>query len=84
MRPQRATLTHLRTDVSGELKKHFRDRAWGVHVVRRVQDLCLDAMAARTTLTGMLCREPTTAEIADHLDVAIEELVLSCESIDVL
>lgn len=56
----------------GELKRHFRDRTWGVHVPRRVKDACGPVATATSVLHGLLGREPTTAEVAasTHLRVA--------------
>lgn len=48
----------------GELRRHFRDRTWGVHVPRRAKDLCGAVAEATSTLQGDLGREPTLAEIA--------------------
>jgi RNA polymerase sigma-B factor len=55
--------------ISGELKRHFRDKTWGVHVPRRVQELSLEVRHASTVLTGRLSRTPTPAEIAAHLKI---------------
>jgi RNA polymerase sigma-B factor len=56
--------------ISGELKRHFRDRTWGVHVPRRIQDLTLEAGHASIALTSELSRKPTTAELAARLRVS--------------
>jgi RNA polymerase sigma-B factor len=56
--------------ISGEIKRHFRDRTWGVHVPRRVQDLTLEAGHASAALTAELSRQPTTAELAARLQVS--------------
>jgi RNA polymerase sigma-B factor len=60
--------------VCGELKRHFRDRTWGTHVPRRLQDLSLDLQRATATLTSTLQREPTIDELAGHLDVNEEQI----------
>ncbi|MEU4214152.1 sigma-70 family RNA polymerase sigma factor [Actinoplanes sp. NPDC026623] len=51
--------------ILGELKRHFRDRTWSVHVPRRLQELCLDVARARTELLQQLHHEPTAAQIAE-------------------
>jgi RNA polymerase sigma-B factor len=61
--------------ISGEIKRHFRDRTWGVHVPRRVQDLSLEVGHASTALTNTLSRSPTVGELAERLRVT-EEAVL--------
>ncbi|MDP9792728.1 RNA polymerase sigma-B factor [Catenuloplanes nepalensis] len=55
--------------IRGELRRHFRDHTWGVHVPRRLQDLGLEVKRAADMLTARLSRPPTPAEIADLLDV---------------
>ena len=53
--------------VSGELKRHFRDRTWGMHVTRRMQELGIAVRNARAAMTADLSRTPTTIEIAADL-----------------
>jgi RNA polymerase sigma-B factor len=54
----------------GELRRHFRDRAWVVRPPRSVQELCGRTDAARSALTRELRRAPSVAEIAAYLGVA--------------
>jgi RNA polymerase sigma-B factor len=56
--------------ISGEIKRHFRDKTWGVHVPRRIQDLCLEVGHASMLLTTELSRTPTVAELAANLRVS--------------
>jgi RNA polymerase sigma-B factor len=58
----------------GEIKRHFRDRTWGVHVSRRMQNLILEIDEAVAELTHTLARAPTTAEIAEEVGVDEEEV----------
>jgi RNA polymerase sigma-B factor len=60
--------------ISGEIKRHFRDRCWPVHVSRVVQDLVLAARKATSQLTQDLGRAPTEAEMARYLGVSGEDL----------
>jgi RNA polymerase sigma-B factor len=55
--------------ISGEIKRHFRDRTCAVRVARRVQDLSREIQRASPALAVDLCHEPTTAQIADYLGV---------------
>jgi RNA polymerase sigma-B factor len=66
--------------ISGEIKRHFRDRTWGVHVPRRVQDLSLEVGHASMLLTGLLSRSPTVAELAERLRVGEEAVLEALES----
>jgi RNA polymerase sigma-B factor len=79
--PERGSFTaYAVITISGELKRHFRDRTWGVHVPRRVQDLSLEVGHASMLLTGTLARTPTVGELADRLGVpeaAVREAVES-------
>lgn len=61
--------------VLGELKRHFRDRAWGMRVGRSTQETYLEVNRARETLSQVNGRSPTIAEIAREIG-ATEERVL--------
>jgi RNA polymerase sigma-B factor len=60
--------------ISGEIKRHFRDRCWPVHVKRSVQELVLEARQAAHQLTHDLGRTPTDSEMARHLGVSGADL----------
>jgi len=60
--------------IMGELRHHFRDRSWGVHVERRLQELHLRVRRANEELTAQLRRRPSQSEIAEHLGVAPDEV----------
>ena len=60
--------------ISGEIKRHFRDKCWPVHVSRSVQDLVLKARKATSQLTQDLGRAPTQSEMATHLGVSDDDL----------
>ncbi|MBN1174138.1 MAG: SigB/SigF/SigG family RNA polymerase sigma factor [Micromonosporaceae bacterium] len=61
--------------ISGELKRHFRDRCWAVQVPRRQQELRLRISRSRDDLTQRLGRSPTPSDIACHLGVAEEQIL---------
>ncbi|MBR7830237.1 SigB/SigF/SigG family RNA polymerase sigma factor [Actinospica sp. MGRD01-02] len=65
--------------IIGEIKRYFRDATWGVHVPRRMQELSGALRKATDTLVHELGREPTIAELAEHLGADPEEIV---EAID--
>jgi RNA polymerase sigma-B factor len=60
--------------ISGEIKKHFRDKRWQVRVSRPVQELLLDMRGAAEKLTHELGRHPSDAELAGRLGVTAEEV----------
>ncbi len=66
--------------ILGELRRHFRDHTWGVHVPRRAKELRPAVNAAREELNGTLGRSPTIAEIAKHLDVPEDAVLESLEA----
>jgi RNA polymerase sigma-B factor len=66
--------------ISGELKRHFRDRTWGVRVPRRVQELYLVTAEAMDALTNTLGRSPTIAEVAERIGASEEDVVEALEA----
>ena len=58
--------------VSGEIKRHFRDRRWQVRVKRSAQELVLEMRTATADLSQQLQRTPTESEIAQKLGVDVE------------
>jgi RNA polymerase sigma-B factor len=60
--------------VSGEIKRHFRDKRWQVRVGRPAQELRLRIRAALGELTQQLARTPGTAELAQYLHVSEAEV----------
>jgi RNA polymerase sigma-B factor len=65
---------YARPCISGELKRHFRDKRWQVHVRRPVQELMLQARQATWQLAQELGRTPAESDIARHLGVSADEL----------
>jgi RNA polymerase sigma-B factor len=60
--------------VSGEIKRHFRDKRWQVHVKRSLQELRLELRNVASDLTNALGRMPTDAELAQHLNISNEDV----------
>jgi RNA polymerase sigma-B factor len=60
--------------VSGEIKRHFRDRRWQVRVKRSAQELVLEMRTATADLSQQLQRTPTDDELARHLRVDAEDI----------
>jgi RNA polymerase sigma-B factor len=56
--------------ITGELKRHFRDKGWSVRVSRRVQELHQVISRAEPDLAQRLRRSPTVADLANHLRIS--------------
>lgn len=61
--------------IVGALKRHFRDASWGIRVPRSLQELVLEIRAASGELTQRCGRSPTPTEFADHLHVAVNDIL---------
>ena len=61
--------------ISGEIKRHFRDKRWQVHVKRSTQELRLELRRARSDLTQRLARSPRPEELASYLGVSDADLL---------
>lgn len=66
--------------ILGELRRYFRDSCWAVRVPRRLQELSLQASDTKDHLTAELGRSPTTAEIAERLDVSEDEILQALDA----
>jgi RNA polymerase sigma-B factor len=64
----------------GELRRHFRDATWPVHVARRGQELHLAMSAAAERLGQDLGRSPTPAELATAMGVTVEDVLHATEA----
>lgn len=60
--------------ILGELKRHFRDHGWNVHVPRGMQELALQVDRTRREMTERLGRQPSAAELAARLEVSEERI----------
>lgn len=63
--------------ILGEMKRHFRDTTWAVHVPRRLQELRLELAKARDHLTTASDTTPTIAEYAAYLEIS-QDAVIEC------
>ena len=60
--------------ISGEIKRHFRDKRWQVHVERSMQELVLRVREATRGLTQQLGHQPSDGEVASYLQITEAEL----------
>jgi RNA polymerase sigma-B factor len=69
--------------ITGEIKRHFRDHMWTLHVPRRVQDLRNRVRFASQDLSANLSgRRPTVAEIAEHANISEEDAKVGLEALE--
>src|SRR5690348_18486868 len=69
--------------VTGEIKRHFRDHMWTLHVPRRVQDLRNRVRQASKELSQTIPgRRPTVAEIAEHARMSEEDVLVGLEALE--
>lgn len=61
--------------ILGELKRHFRDRGWSVHVPRGVQERILKVEGALAEMPGRLGRSPSVHEVAKRLAMRDEQIL---------
>src|ERR687886_2911542 len=64
----------------GELKRHFRDKGWSVHVPRATQELVLKVSEALSTLPGKLGRSPRPRDIAEAIGAPVEDVLEAMEA----
>jgi RNA polymerase sigma-B factor len=67
--------------MSGELRRHFRDRSWNVRPPRDLQEWALATERAITALTLDLGRSPTIDEIAERSGLSAEAVLEAREAL---
>jgi RNA polymerase sigma-B factor len=65
---------YARPCISGEIKRHFRDKRWQLRVSRPVQELVLQVRDAAEPLAQQLGRTPTGSDLARHLGISGDEV----------
>jgi len=75
--PERGSdfLAYAMPTIKGELRRHFRDAGWMVRPPRRIQELQARLWVAEAELTQSLQRSPTPSEVAEHLDVELDDVI---------
>jgi RNA polymerase sigma-B factor len=61
--------------ILGELRRHFRDTGWALHVPRDLQELAVRVNGAVEELGDSLGRPPGVAELGAHLGVSPEQVL---------
>jgi RNA polymerase sigma-B factor len=66
--------------ILGELKRHFRDKGWSLHVPRDLQERTLAVSRATEVLSKELGRSPKVREVAEHLGCSVEQVLEAQEA----
>jgi RNA polymerase sigma-B factor len=72
--------TFATATILGELKHHFRDTRWSIHVPRSVQEAYLRVKEATDGLSQELGRSPSLLEIAERAGLGEEQVVQALEA----
>jgi RNA polymerase sigma-B factor len=80
--PQRGAsfATFAGRTMEGELKRSLRDRAWAVRPPRAAQERYLELRRREEELAHRLGRLPTVAEIADAMEVTVDDVLEAVEA----
>ncbi len=62
------------------MKRYFRDLGWSVHVPRGAQERALKVEEVQRKLTASHGRPPTVAQLAEYMELSIEDVLDSLEA----
>jgi RNA polymerase sigma-B factor len=65
--------------ITGELKRHLRDRTWSMRVPRSLQENYLNVMVAVEELTGERSESPSMTAVAARCGLPVERVVEAAE-----
>jgi RNA polymerase sigma-B factor len=66
--------------ILGELKRYLRDSGWAIHVPRSLQERALKVEQAQRQLATQSGRTPTFNELAEYLEISIEDVLEAAEA----
>ena len=61
--------------VRGEILRYFRDHTWATHVPRGLKNLTMEIRRVTGPMAQQLGRAPRPSELAERLDVGVEEVL---------
>ena len=67
--------------ILGELKRHFRDKGYPVHLPRGLQELTLKVQEAETVLSARTGSSPSVIEVAEYLSIDTEQVIEALDAI---
>src|SRR4051794_35350242 len=77
---QTSLAAYAAPNILGEIRRHFRDRTWALHVPREVQELIVRLAGLVDALPGTLGRPPSVEELAPASRTDVESVVEALES----
>jgi RNA polymerase sigma-B factor len=66
--------------ILGELKRHFRDKGWALHVPRDLQERALAVSRETDRLSSLLARSPSVKDVAKAMGCTAEEVLEASEA----
>ena len=66
--------------ILGELKRYFRNTGWSAHVPRGAQEMALRVDRASARLAADTGRTPRVQELAEYLEIDIEDVIAGLEA----
>jgi RNA polymerase sigma-B factor len=80
--PERGTkfTSYAAPTILGELKRHFRDKGWALHVPRDLQERTLAVSRATEDLSKRLGRSPNVREVAAEIGCSVEDVLEAQEA----
>ena len=72
--------TYAVPTILGEIQRHFRDKAWAIHVPRSVKELNVRLARLLESLSAELGRSPTIEELAKAADAEEDQVIEALES----
>lgn len=61
--------------ILGEMRRHFRDCGWAVHMPRQAQERALRVRDAKARLTATQGGAPTVGQLAEYLELDVENVL---------
>jgi RNA polymerase sigma-B factor len=71
----RAFTAYAVPTILGELRRHFRDRVWNLHLPRGLQERSMEVNDAIEKLSDEHGRSPSVREIAEYLEIDEDEVL---------
>ena len=72
--------TYATPTIVGEIKRHFRDKLWPLHVPRRLRELNYSLMRSVEALSQQRGRSPTIEELAEEAGVPFDVVLEALEA----